>query len=73
MAAAALVFSYSREILLCAFKWLLVKCLIIGRYNCNTIVFNISDILLRVNNFYLICCRDCVVNYELFYCNNRCV
>ena len=40
---------------------------IIGRYNCNTSVFNISDILLPVNNFHLICCRDCVVNLSLIH------
>ena len=53
------VSSYSRAILLCAFKWLLVKCLIIGRDNCNTIVFNFSEHV-----------RDSVVNYELFKCKN---
>ena len=39
---------------------------IIGWYNYNNWVLILVDILLRVNNFHLICCKDSVVNYELF-------
>ena len=44
-------------ILLCGFKWLLVKCLIIGWDNCNTVVFNISGHFIACEQFYLICCK----------------
>ena len=62
-------------ILLCAFKWLLVKewCFIIGRYNCNKIVFNFSG------NFIVCDCGVCVSFLSIFsvecfeYCVMFCI